>query len=439
MKLYETQDADITNTLAQLRERDKDRLTCPYRYLLNFSDAGVGKTVETVECVKRLRVNSVLVLCPKSIQGQWREALSELGSELEVTISGYEMWRNKGEIKRYDCVILDELHKVKNRNALITLKVWNLRSKYPDTVFIGLTATPIRNRPTDIWSVLHCVGVFGTHPNYNGWKYTRSSYWAFCNRYYTFFDNGFTKVFNGYSTDNFDELMQLINERAAPIRRTLSLEAVSTHEIVELPFTEPQAKLYNNIKKLIFESLPPDIKIQNGLVKLLRLMQVTSCPHIVDDSEEYGVKFDWVLQYIKKNHTDNPIIFTRFRGVVKELVRQIPQGIRKYTYHGGMSDAERQLVTSEFQKFGGVFIATIGAAGTGLDGLQHMANTMIFIDRDFSPSMNQQAEARLYRTGQTNDVKIIELRVPGSVDDYVEKLLGKKQEDFAKLMLAILQ
>lgn len=72
-----------------------------------------------------------------------------------------------------------------------------------------------------------------------------------------------------------------------------------------------------------------------------------------------------------------------------------------------------------------VCLIVIAAGGEGLDGLQ-VASTAVFLQRDYSLLKNEQAERRLHRSGQENQVRIIDIRTEGTIEDDKELILAEK-------------
>ena len=74
---------------------------------------------------------------------------------------------------------------------------------------------------------------------------------------------------------------------------------------------------------------------------------------------------------------------------------------------GKLKDVDKEENKKEFiEGIARVLIGTIGAMGTGTDGLQYASHTAIFIDRDWSPEIMKQCEDRLNRRGQKYKVNI---------------------------------
>jgi SWI/SNF-related matrix-associated actin-dependent regulator 1 of chromatin subfamily A len=73
-----------------------------------------------------------------------------------------------------------------------------------------------------------------------------------------------------------------------------------------------------------------------------------------------------------------------------------------------------------------VFIGTIGACGTGLNGLQEASQRAVFVESSYVPGQNVQAEDRLHRIGQNLPVLIQYLFAPVALDEHCAKIVAEK-------------
>ena len=74
-------------------------------------------------------------------------------------------------------------------------------------------------------------------------------------------------------------------------------------------------------------------------------------------------------------------------------------------------------------------MATIAAIGEGVDGLQRVCSNMIWLSKDENSALNAQAEARLVRRGQTEQVTSYQILAPNTYDEgvfskHIETQLG---------------
>jgi len=89
-------------------------------------------------------------------------------------------------------------------------------------------------------------------------------------------------------------------------------------------------------------------------------------------------------------------------------------------YHGGIiSQKKRDAAVADFQsRKTRTFVGTIGAAGTSIT--LTAARTLIFTDRHWNPSVNRQAEDRIWRYDTEDPVSIWDVCARNTIDD--EKL-----------------
>ncbi len=158
-------------------------------------EVGLGKTISAgliiAELMKRNRVSKTLVICPKILIPQWIEemgakfgisAYGAVGSKLHgaydrtesVIVTTYhsatKFLQQPGTVNRFDMLILDEAHKVRNLHGtpkppkMATVIVDALQKRFFKYV-VMLTATPIQNRLWDIYALIDCLTVARGHRN----------------------------------------------------------------------------------------------------------------------------------------------------------------------------------------------------------------------------------------------------------------------------------
>ena len=73
-----------------------------------------------------------------------------------------------------------------------------------------------------------------------------------------------------------------------------------------------------------------------------------------------------------------------------------------------------------------VLSGTISTLGEGVDGMQ-VAHYMVRLDRDWTPARNEQAIARIRRSGQLHDAVVVyDLIARNSLDEVIEAALASK-------------
>src|SRR5690606_24192000 len=103
------------------------------------------------------------------------------------------------------------------------------------------------------------------------------------------------------------------------------------------------------------------------------------------------------------------------------------KGITYGIFTGDTKDSERKEIIRDFQAGDRrVFAGTIQAGGVGIT--LTAASTVVFLDRGWSPAINEQAEDRLHRIGQKNAVQVIDMMAKGTVDIGRKEMLEQKSE-----------
>gem|GEM_PF-6322238 len=166
-------------TIQTLKERD---------FFLNYSDTGAGKTKAAISAAYYLGDNHAihtLIFCPNSVKDTWKRQIEEANfvdknnviidsilsihsdNDFTFEIFNYDKFNSDGhatkriksllDSKRYDLVVFDEVHRLKNK-ASETYKhifnlVQNLRKHNQKVKFLGATATPITTSNADLQGI----------------------------------------------------------------------------------------------------------------------------------------------------------------------------------------------------------------------------------------------------------------------------------------------
>jgi len=414
--------------------------------VLVANDMGTGKTYEAIARDQNIRdgqPGATLVVAPLTvIEDVWKWHFKELTDLSVVTIDPkarakswslfhvlgadvfcvhWEALRLMPELQEalWLHVIADECHRMKNRKAQQTRALKAIKHVHAKTAMSG---TPIVNRPDELWSVLNWL-----HPD----KYR--SYWRFFNQYV----EAETKVFRGRTVrvvvgpKNTDYLHREIEPFFVRRRKEDVLPDLPDKYYTEIRvnLTPQQRKAYNMMRDEMIawigeqedDVLPAPVVI----AQLTRLQQfAVAFAEYGEDGRirlsEPSSKLDALMEIL--NDTEEPVVvFSRFKSLIRLVGHRLgTNGIPHVALTGDTDQEERALNVKRFQQ-GQVtrFIGTIGAGGIGIT--LHTASTVIFLDRDWSPALNLQAEDRLHRIGQKSAVQVIDIIARNTVD------LGKRQ------------
>jgi SWI/SNF-related matrix-associated actin-dependent regulator 1 of chromatin subfamily A len=125
---------------------------------------------------------------------------------------------------------------------------------------------------------------------------------------------------------------------------------------------------------------------------------------------------------------DRPIlIFSNYLAPLKFLTEHY--GDKAALLTGEMKSTVRQesidrLVRGEAK----VGLFSLTAAGMGIDGLQHVMDTVVFLNMDWTPANHEQAEDRTHRIGQKGQVQIYYMMCADTIDEYMRDILKEKQQ-----------
>lgn len=416
-----------------------------------FDEQGLGKSKMVIDAiVNNIRdgvLDGAIVICKKTLLQNWKEEI-ETHSYLKVTlIDGSVQSKYRSFLNRTDfylvcyesvhtllpvllmledsyrlAVVLDESQKIKNPNAKVSRSVLELSSSSKKRIII--TGTPIANHPEDIWTQYY----FLDHGKLLGQDYS-----LFCERY----GINYRKTRLDEYESRLDELRELITSHS--LRRSKEILSLpeKEYEDIYLEMGPVQQQIYQSINEEILDELSTDLisgevdlsTIDNELVKLLRLVQVSSNPKLIDSNySESNPKLECIDHMLEKITKDDEkcIIWTSFIKNI-ELMQKRYRQYNPAIVHGGI-DIERR--NHDIHKFKidpdcKVMIANPAAAKEGLTLVS--ANHAIYLDRSFKMDDYLQSQDRIHRIGQTKKCHIYKLICKNTIDEYIDEILHKKE------------
>ena len=419
--------------------------------LILGDDMGLGKTFESQLGVESLECARVLTVVPKMVYGTWKRELTKwLPHRPFVLIQGsrkrkekllseygegyliisYESATNlKDKLKamKWDAIIVDEAHNLRNHKALRTKAIKEISKNIP--VKIPMTGTPIMNSSVkaarELFGILNFV-----YPE----RFT--SFWRFIDQYYVYVDG---------------EIKSLKDEKEframlAPILlRRMKVDVL--HDLPEKTYSKRYIQLYPAEKRVLKEmeqnmvarlSSGEEVAAPIVLAQITRMRQCCISARLLSKSvneehEEYkSAKLDALMEIVKESREAHKmVVFTQFKEALKLVKTMLQQANVPYLeLSGDIKGKKREEAITRFQNENiPIMLCTIQAAGVGVDGLQ-VADIAIFLDRHWTPGINLQAEDRLLRMGQRKNVTIIMLIAEGTVEERVEAILEEKQATF---------
>ncbi len=418
-----------------------------------FHEQGLGKTKIAIDILLywlNTGIDTVLVVTKKTLIYNWisefrthtslnPEILSSkkgdnffvLNSPTRIIVTNFETVSiEKERLKlflqtRKVGIIIDESTKIKNPETKLTKDFFELSKSF--TRRIIMTGTPVANRPYDIWAQIFFLDAgkslgedFNTFKN----DCDLSNELGYNEQRVSAFEKCVSSIF---------EKIRHFSVRETKDSGVITLPNKFIH-VVEVPFEEKQLQMYNTLReelqlsvvkgdKTILDESPEAIK------RLLRLVQITSNPNLMDDDysriSAKEQKLDELIRQIL-DKGENVIVWSIFTENIDRFAQKyITFGAVKIT--GKMNMKARNQSVNAF-KFGDapILFATPQSAKEGLTLTN--ANHAIFYDRGFNLDDYLQAQDRIHRLSQTKDCHIYNLIVDGSIDKWIDVLLYAKQQ-----------
>lgn len=419
-----------------------------------FHEQGLGKTKIAIDIVlywleKRV-VDTVLLVVKKGLIENWKRELKNhsflaplvigqdrrqnyfvLNSPARVILAHYEAV--KAERTRLALflksrtvgVILDEATKIKNPESDLAKAFFALGPLFARRII--MTGTPVSNRPYDVWAQVYFL---------DQGKALGTDFESFKGELDLESDLGS----NAKSRARFEKAMLHVHEQLF----RFSVRESKNNKYIQLPEKvvraiqtdwEPrQFDLYLQIRDdlhafVIKEGIPSEDKAEDLLKRMLRLIQITSNPVLVDDSYTADPgKFPYLINLVEDIllKKEKCIIWTTFTQNADWLSRRLNScGTR--TIHGKYSMDQRNASVIAFldDPEVRVLVATPGAAKEGLT--LTVANHVIFYDRSFALDDYLQAQDRIHRISQTRPCYVYNLIMRESIDEWIDVLLHAKR------------
>jgi SWI/SNF-related matrix-associated actin-dependent regulator 1 of chromatin subfamily A len=438
-------------------------------------EMGLGKTIQAIGIINAdAKIDRVLVICPATLKINWWRELNKwlvrkrtVGiadgktfPTTDIVIINYDVlhkWPKK-LANFWDFIVIDEIHYLVNAKARRTKCVFGYRptkkekadgmeptSGIPARRKIGLTGTPIINKPVDLWPIISYL-----NPGYwkNEWRFKQD----FCGAHH----NGFGWDFGGAS--NLDRLNRELRESGTMIRR-LKADVLKDlppkfRKVQELEpdeaataYIRAERNEYEKAHSKRLDALKAAVEIAKAseskedyfrAVKALEEGITVAFDEMARVRHETAVAtLPMALEELKQRFVDNPgkkiIVFAHHKSVIDSLLKAYP---RAACVRGGMGGEEKDKQVNRFQKESfddcPLFVGSIRAAAEGLT--LTASSHVIFFELDWTPGKMAQCEDRAHRIGQHDNVLVEIFVLRGSLSANMAYTIVEKQEIIDKAL-----
>jgi SWI/SNF-related matrix-associated actin-dependent regulator 1 of chromatin subfamily A len=400
--------------------------------VLVADEMGLGKTIESLAWLQLHRERiPVLIVCPSVAKLMWERTankwLPEPNTEVlygespwiptgDILIINYDIlpkWIKRLKALHIQVLIIDEVHYIKSDTAKRTKACKRLAKRVPHV--LGLSGTPIENRPIEIYNIWHILDPVRC-PDY--WHFT---YW-YCDRKKGWRGRGWDV--SGHS--NEDKLN-------AALSSTIMLRRKKVDVLKELP-----AKVGSFVPILLhnkkeYKAAEADFiaylrekegnAVANKAKKAETLVKIAALKRLAVEGKLPEV-IEWIKDFLEVE--DKLVVFAWHTFVIDALMEAFPNISVKLD--GRDNEKQKQKAEDEFQTNPKIhlFVGQMKAAGVVIT--LTAASNVAIIEYPWNPALVDQAIDRLHRIGQLRSVTYYYLMTEGTIEEKIAYILDDKRK-----------
>ena len=422
--------------------------------VLLADEVGLGKTIEAGMVLKeyllRGMVESVLVLVPASLVGQWRE---ELDTKFDISCATTHdallradpgaFWSQKRLIaslalarrsehagrlleRSFDLVIVDEAHHLRDRASQSYKLVDGLNKRF----LLLLSATPVQNDLTELYNLLTLLkpGIFKTLKEFRAAYVTAG------------------KPRQPANPERLRELM-----RDAMIRNTRAVVALKLPRrhaaTVRVEGAQGERQGYQELAaaarglaagggpgrhRLALHHLLAAAGSSPAAASAALMRFAARHPHepawraLADRWAALGTggKEAALLDLLRRNPDEKKLVFVHYRETLDHIADLLErEGMAFARFEGSLSGPDKDAAIARFRDQVPVLLCTeSGGEGRNIQ----FCNTLINFDVPWNPMAIEQRIGRIDRIGQQREVFVFNLVTRGTLEEQVLQLLEEK-------------
>jgi SWI/SNF-related matrix-associated actin-dependent regulator 1 of chromatin subfamily A len=428
--------------MTKLRQFQMDGVKAIYHFngrALLADEMGLGKTIQSLFWLTKIpNHRPAIIVTPASVKYNWQvEARQHFNLQVDV-LEGNRPEKTKtlpGKIivLNYDilpswlpvllkmkpqCVVFDEIQFIKEPTSQRTKASLKLVENAVSVV--GLSGTPLTNRPIELWTSLKAI-----RPDLFPDRYKFA--WKFCKPRHT----RWGWKFDGAA--NMPELHRILN-RECMIRRlkkdVLKELPEMRHRMVS--FKLKSYKEYDKAQDDFIGWLRSQSPAKANRAK--RAQAMTKVGYLLRLTAKLKLAWTekWIADFFESHPGEKLVAFSMHTFVLEHLMERFRS--RALLINGSVTGKKRQETVFQFQnnrRFD-LMLGNWVAAGVGIT--LTAASNVVSLDFPWTPGDVAQGRDRVHRIGQTDQVFMHYLVALGTVDEKLMKLLHKK----SKILDAIL-
>jgi len=456
-----------------------------YNSVLLADQMGVGKTLQALIWTIKTKTFPVLIITPAILKENWKREIQKFfkipSTDILIlkgtnpALSGFyhglqtfknkkfviinydiiQYWKDLLKKHKFNLLIADEAHYLKNRNSKRTKSVLEL-SKLIDKKIL-ITGTPIQNNPEELIPLLEITDTL---------KYYADTITEFRQRYLIM--EFIRKGRGGYWKILGSRMLDDINMK---LRTTIMIRRTKKQVLKQLPdklvktiwveLSDEDKKEYEQFKIQNYNSVD---KIKNLLLEIRPSAYLPSYITDVQNAMDYIAQkypeiflilynklwmkigeiktkyaIDWIRNYFAEYPNSKLVVFAYHKEVQKRLYEEIVSDkqlgrLKPLKITGDTPPEERKQIIDKFQNNPEhkIIVLSLKAAKEGIT--LTAADTSLFVELWWNPQDLEQAEDRIHRISQKSDtVLIYYLIAKDTIDEKICRILNTKRQIFNEI------
>jgi superfamily II DNA or RNA helicase len=412
-------------------------------------DMGLGKTVQTLALLlaERRAGKPSLVVCPKSVLGNWEAEAAKFAPSLRVHVhhgegresrlEGFDtadvvlttyaiLLRDAAlfEARRFSTVVLDEAQTVKTAASAVT----HAACAIPAEFRLALSGTPMENHLGELWSVMRFA-----LPELLGDA------------------KAFTRAFRRpIEREGSEPARRALIARLAPFvlrrrKEQVASELPAKTVVVEtIELEEAQRNVYETVRAAM-DTRVREALAERGMARshiivldaLLKLRQAVCDPRLLPAKtakKAPSAKLEALIEKLTELVAEGRrvLVFSQFVTMLDLIQKALDRAKLPFLVLTGATEGRTALVR-EFQSGRvPIFLLSLKAGGTGLN--LTAADVVIHYDPWWNPAAEMQATDRAHRIGQDKAVLVYKLVGRDTIEEKILRMQDKKQALFASVL-----
>ena len=366
---------------------------------------GTGKTYGSLALANK-NVNSILVICPKSLYEKWLRDVEEFpGAKYEV-ITKENFRKNWDILDKYDALIVDEAHYFSGMKSAMSKALLAYNKKWNTVYIYSLTATPFLSTPWNIYRLAQMMGI-------------RYHYLDFLGTF--FYKIKLGKYPNAPTVTKMRPGME--KELAKYVHRIG--DVVDIHDCADIPEQVFETEHFKTNKKQIALLKEVALLETNPAVKYTRYHQIENGTLKGDEYTENkfvnAAKHEYLMELINDNK--KIAVFCRYNLQI-DAIKDMIKDKKVFVIRGDVLNKDAVVQAVEEAEDCVVLINAACSEGYELPSV----GVCVFASMSFSFKDYKQAQGRFLRINKLKKNVYIHLINKDSIDEAVYQSIMNKQD-----------